>query len=202
MKELDLSKIIFASHNAGKIEEMRQLLGPRGVEIVSAADLSLPEPDETEDSFVGNARIKAHAAAKAVGLPALSDDSGLQIEALGGAPGVWTADWAEGPGGRDFGRAMERAHRELTDIGAVEPWSARFCCTMVLAWPDGDDEIYEGTVNGRLIWPIRGAEGHGYDPMFIPDGSDKTFAEMLPSEKNKISHRARALSALIAARFT
>lgn len=202
MKELDLSKIIFASHNAGKIEEMRQLLGPRGVEVVSAADLSLPEPDETEDSFVGNARIKAHSAAKAVGLPALSDDSGLEIAALGGAPGVWTADWAEGPGGRDFGRAMTRAHQELTEIGAQEPWAARFCCTMVLAWPDGEDEIYEGFVNGRLIWPIRGQEGHGYDPMFVPEGSELTFAEMSADEKNKISHRARALAALIDARFT
>lgn len=192
--------LLVATHNAGKLEEMRQLLAPFGVSVVSAADKGLAEPAETESSFVGNARIKAHAAAKATGLPALADDSGLCVDALGGRPGVWTADWAEGPGGRDFLRAMQRTRAELGD--APEPWGAEFRCTLVLAWPDGTDEVYEGAVRGRLVWPIRGALGHGYDPMFVPEGETRTFAEMTPAEKNALSHRARALAALVSERFT
>lgn len=194
--------LLIATHNAGKLEEMRALLAPYGVSVVSAGEKGLPVPEETEDSFVGNARIKAHAAARATGLPALSDDSGLCIDALEGAPGVYTADWAEGPGGRDFMRAMTRAHESLLEVGAAEPWTAAFHCTLVLAWPDGTDEVFEGVAPGRLVWPIRGALGHGYDPMFVPDGEERTFAEMAAEEKNALSHRARALQALIAARFT
>ncbi|WP_068298936.1 RdgB/HAM1 family non-canonical purine NTP pyrophosphatase [Pararhodobacter sp. CCB-MM2] len=192
--------LLFATHNAGKVEEMRQLLSPYGVTVVSAKERGLAEPEETESTFVGNARIKAHAAAKATGLPALADDSGLCVDALGGMPGVWTADWAEGPDGRDFMRAMERTRAELGDTPA--PWTAQFRCTLVMAWPDGRDEVYEGVVAGDLVWPVRGALGHGYDPMFVPEGEDRTFAEMTADEKNAMSHRARALKALIEARFT
>ena len=196
------SRLIFATHNAGKVEEMRSLLSPLGIEIVSAADLGLPEPEETETSFVGNARIKAHAAARATNLPALADDSGLCVEALGGAPGVYTADWAEGPGGRDFGRAMARTYAELTSKNAMEPWNAAFHCTLVMAWPDGKDAVFEGVVRGRLVYPLRGKEGHGYDPMFVPEGEEETFAQMPLERKNMISHRSLALRALIAGCFT
>ena len=196
------SRLIFATHNAGKVEEMRSLLSPLGIEIVSAADLGLPEPAETEKNFVGNARIKAHAAARATNLPALADDSGLCVEALGGAPGVYTADWAEGPGGRDFGRAMARTHAELTAKNALEPWNAAFHCTLVMAWPDGTDAVFEGIVRGRLVYPLRGNEGHGYDPMFVPEGEEETFAQMSLERKNMISHRSLALRALIAGCFT
>ena len=192
--------LLFATHNAGKVEEMRQLLAPYGVTVVSAAERGLPEPEETEDSFVGNARIKAHAAAKATGLVVLADDSGLCVDALGGAPGVYTADWAEGPGGRDFMWAMEKTRAALGDT--PEPWGAEFRCTLVMASPDGTDEVYEGVVRGRLVWPIRGAQGHGYDPMFVPEGEAVTFAEMTAEQKNALSHRGRALKALIQARFT
>ena len=191
--------LLFATHNAGKVEELRQLLAPYGVTIVSAAEKGLPEPEETETTFVDNARIKAHAAAKATGLPALADDSGLCVDALDGAPGVYTADWAEGPGGRDFMRAMTRTYAELQ--GKDAPWTAEFRCTLVMAWPDGRDEVFEGSVSGQLVWPVRGRLGHGYDPMFVPDGEERTFAEMTSAEKNALSHRARALAALLE-RFT
>lgn len=195
-------RLIFATHNQGKVDEMRALFQPHGVTIVSAVDLGLPEPVETETTFVGNARIKAHAAAKAMDLPALADDSGLCVDALDGAPGVNTADWAEGPGGRDFRRAMARTHAELVARRAAEPWRAEFRCTLVLAWPNGSDAVYEGVVRGQLVWPIRGAVGHGYDPMFMPEGAQHTFAEMASGRKNRISHRAAALNALIAGCFT
>lgn len=202
MRELSKDRLVFATHNEGKLAEMRVLFEPFGVQIVSAKELGLPEPEETEDTFVGNARIKAHSAAKSAGLPALADDSGLMVDALNGAPGVWTADWAETPNGRNFDVAMERAHRELLSVGAEKPWAARFHCTLVLAWPDGYDEVYEGNVEGSLVWPPRGPHGHGYDPMFVPDESELTFAEMTESQKNAISHRSRALAALLDHRFT
>ncbi|MCX7558254.1 RdgB/HAM1 family non-canonical purine NTP pyrophosphatase [Sulfitobacter sp. F26204] len=183
-------RILVATHNVGKLAEMQQLFAPHGVTVVGAAELNLPEPEETEDTFVGNARIKAHAAAKATGMPALSDDSGIEVEALDDAPGVYTADWAETPNGRDFLMAMTKTHKLLEEKSAPHPRRARFCATMVLAWPDGHDEVFEGRVNGHLVWPLRGELGHGYDPMFQPDGHDQTFAEMKPSQKNKISHRA------------
>ncbi|WP_424988217.1 RdgB/HAM1 family non-canonical purine NTP pyrophosphatase [Microbulbifer sp. S227A] len=194
-------RLLVATHNAGKLEEMAHLLGPFGVTVVGAAEMDLPEPDETETTFVGNARIKAHAAARATGLPALSDDSGIRIDALGGAPGVHTADWAETPNGRDFVMAMERTHRELEAINAPHPRKAQFCCTLVLAWPDGHDEVFEGIMPGQVVWPMRGDQGHGYDPIFVPDGHDVTFGEMDRWEKNRISHRAKATEQLVAGCF-
>jgi XTP/dITP diphosphohydrolase len=190
-------KLLIATHNAGKLEEMRDLLAPFGVSVVGAAELGLPEPDETEATFIGNARIKAHAAVKATGLPALSDDSGIEVDALDGAPGVYTADWAETPNGRDFMMAMTTTHEKLEALSAPHPRTARFCSTLVLAWPDGHDEVFEGTVDGSLVWPVRGALGHGYDPMFVPNGYDITFAEMDFAKKNAISHRADAFAKLV-----
>jgi XTP/dITP diphosphohydrolase len=195
-------RLVIATHNRGKLEEIERLLSPYRVTVVSAAELGLPEPAETEDSFIGNARIKAHAAAGASGLPALADDSGLEVAALDGAPGVYTADWAETPNGRDFGLAMQRTWDALEKIVAPEPRLARFCCTLVLAWPDGKDVYFQGFVSGRLVWPPRGTEGHGYDPMFQPDGRDETFGEMDRWEKNQISHRAEAFRQLVDACFT
>jgi XTP/dITP diphosphohydrolase len=190
-------RLLIATHNAGKLEEFRQLLGPLGIAVIGAAELGLDEPAETGATFAENARIKARAAVAATGLPALADDSGLAVDALQGAPGVYTADWAEGPGGRDFLRAMTRVHRELTDRRAAPPWTARFCCTLVLAGPDGDERLFAGQIDGQLVWPLRGALGHGFDPMFQPEGESRTFAEMSAAEKNAISHRARALQALL-----
>ncbi|SEO10087.1 XTP/dITP diphosphohydrolase [Salinihabitans flavidus] len=189
--------LLVATHNSGKLEEIAHLMEPYGVKVVGAAETKIPEPEETETTFVGNARIKAHAAAKATGLPALSDDSGIEIDALDGAPGVYTADWAETEEGRDFTMAMTRAHDALEATGATAPHTARFCCTLVLAWPDGHDEVFAGTVEGQVVWPMRGSEGHGYDPVFQPDGYDVTFGEMDRWEKNRISHRADAFNKLV-----
>ncbi|WP_209506886.1 MULTISPECIES: RdgB/HAM1 family non-canonical purine NTP pyrophosphatase [unclassified Ruegeria] len=196
-RKFDSDRLLVATHNKGKLEEMAHLLEPFGVTVVGAADMGLPEPEETEDTFVGNARIKAHAAAKATGLPALSDDSGITIDALNGAPGIYTADWAETANGRDFLMAMTRAHSELEAKNAPHPRTAQFRSTLVLAWPDGHDEVFEGVAPGHLVWPIRGAGGFGYDPMFVPEGYDITFAEMDRWEKNKISHRGRAVEKFV-----
>jgi len=190
-------KLLVATHNKGKLGEITEILAPYGVTVVGAGEINLPEPEETEDSFVGNARIKAHAAAKATGLPALSDDSGITIDALNGAPGVYTADWAETDNGRDFMMAMTRANDEITAVGADAPRTAQFRCTLVIAWPDGHDEVFEGVMPGQLVWPIRGEHGFGYDPMFQPDGYDITCAQMDPAEKNRISHRGRAVAQFI-----
>ena len=197
MRRFTDQKLVVATHNAGKLAEIAALLTPFGVEAVSAGALGLAEPDETETTFVGNARIKAHAAAQATGLPALADDSGIEIDALDGAPGVYTADWAETPSGRDFEMAMRVTHEKLEALDATHPRTARFCCTLVLAWPDGHDEVFEGRMPGRVVWPMRGAEGHGYDPIFQPDGYDITFGEMDRWEKNRISHRARAFEGFV-----
>jgi len=193
-------RLVIATHNRGKLEEFAALLAPLGVTCVSAGDLGLPEPEETEATFLGNARIKAHAAAAASGLPALSDDSGLSVDALDGAPGVYTADWATTPAGRDWVHAMEKVHAAL--VGQPQPWTAQFRCTLVLAWPDGHDEWVEGTAPGQLVWPRRGMEGHGYDPMFQPDGHAQTFAEMTAAQKNAISHRGQAVARMLAKCFT
>jgi XTP/dITP diphosphohydrolase len=201
MRKFDGDQLVIATHNAGKLEEMIDLLSPYGVTLTSNADHGLPEPEETETTFVGNARIKAHAAVKATGLPCLADDSGIEIDALGGAPGVYTADWAETPDGRDFKMAMERSWAALETVSAQYPRTARFCCTMVLAWPDGHDEVFAGVMPGQVVWPMRGDQGHGYDPIFMPDGYDVTFGEMDRWEKNKISHRAEAVAKLIASCF-
>jgi XTP/dITP diphosphohydrolase len=198
MRRLEDSLLI-ATHNAGKFEEFTALLAPLGISTVFAKDRGLAEPAETGTTFVENARIKAHAAATATGLAALSDDSGIEIAALHGAPGVHTADWAETPSGRDFGMAMQKAHDKLVASAASQPWRARFCCTLVLAWPDGDDAVFEGRVEGQIVWPMRGDHGHGYDPIFLPDGYTQTFGEMDRWEKNRISHRAVALEKLVAA---
>ena len=194
-------RLLIATHNQGKLDEMAHLLSPHGVTVVGAAEMNLPEPEETETTFVGNARIKAHAAAQATGLPALSDDSGIEIDALGGAPGVYTADWAETPNGRDFVMAMTRTHRELEAANAPHPRTARFCCTLVIAWPDGHDEVFPGVMPGQVVWPMRGTQGHGYDPIFVPDGYNITFGKMDRWEKNKISHRADAVAKFVAGCF-
>ena len=201
MRRFEGNRLLVATHNAGKLAEMRALLAPRGIEVVGAAEAGLAEPVETEDSFLGNARIKARAAVEATGLPALSDDSGISIDALDGAPGVYTADWAETGKGRDFGMAMARAWDELEAVSAPEPRSAQFRCTLVLMWPDGHDEVFEGVLPGRVVWPPRGAEGHGYDPIFMPDGHDLTLGEMSAEEKNRLSHRALAVAEMMAGSF-
>jgi XTP/dITP diphosphohydrolase len=201
MRRFTGDRLVVATHNKGKLEEIAALLEPYGITLTSNADHGLPEPDETETTFVGNARIKAHAAARATGLPALADDSGIEIDALSGAPGVATADWAEGPGGRNFVRAMTKAHDMIVASGVSQPWTARFCCTLVLAWPDGHDEVFAGVMPGRIVWPMRGDQGHGYDPIFAPDGQDLTFGEMERWEKNRISHRADAFAKLVAGCF-
>jgi len=197
-RKLEARKIIVATHNSGKLDEIAALLAPYGIEVTSNADHGLPEPEETEETFAGNARIKAHAAAQATGLPALADDSGIEIDGLGGKPGVHTADWAETPDGRDFVMAMERTWAELEAANAPEPRTARFCCTLVMAWPDGHDEVFPGTMPGRIVWPMRGDQGHGYDPIFQPEGHDVTFGEMDRWEKNRISHRADAFAKFVA----
>lgn len=201
MRRFAGDQLLVATHNAGKLEEIAALLADHGVTVMGAAAHDLPEPEETETSFAGNARIKAHAAARATGLPALADDSGLEIDALDGAPGVHTADWAETGAGRDFIHAMSKAHDALVETGAPQPWTGRFRCTLVLAWPDGHDEVFDGAIEGRITWPMRGRQGHGYDPIFIPDGHDITFAEMDRWKKNRMSHRGRAMEKLLAGCF-
>jgi len=201
MRRFDGRELVIATHNQGKLEEIADLLSAYGVSLTSNADHGLPEPEETEATFAGNARIKAHAAARATGLPALADDSGIEIDALGGAPGVHTADWAETPDGRNFELAMERSWAALESVSAPFPRTAQFCCTLVLAWPDGHDEVFAGVMPGQIVWPMRGDQGHGYDPIFQPEGFDVTFGEMDRWEKNKISHRADAFAKLIAGSF-
>ena len=201
MRKFSGDRLLVATHNKGKLEEIADLLKPFGVTVVGAAEMGLPEPEETGTTFVENARIKAHAAAQATGLPALSDDSGLAVDALDGAPGVYTADWAETESGRDFVMAMEKTHAAVLATGKPQPWTARFCCTLVLAWPDGHDEVFSGAVEGRLTWPLRGDHGHGYDPMFVPEGFDISFGEMDRWEKNRMSHRADAFQKLVTGCF-
>ncbi|MBV0913521.1 RdgB/HAM1 family non-canonical purine NTP pyrophosphatase [Anianabacter salinae] len=199
MRRLAGEKLVLASHNAGKLREIRALLEPYGCVVVSAGELGLAEPDETEDTFAGNARIKAHFAARESGLPAVSDDSGIMVDALGGDPGVYTADWAETPQGRNFPMAMEKVWTLLEERAAPEPRTARFCCTLCVAWPDGEDALFEGQVAGRIVWPMRGELGFGFDPVFLPDGETETFGEMDPAKKHAMSHRADAFAKLVAA---
>ncbi|WP_417269251.1 RdgB/HAM1 family non-canonical purine NTP pyrophosphatase [Celeribacter sp.] len=201
MRMFDGDKLVLASHNKGKLREIGALLAPFGVEVVSAGDLGFDEPEETEDTFVGNARIKAHYAAKKSGLPALSDDSGIMVDALDGAPGVYTADWAETPSGRDFPMAMKKVWDLLEAKNAPSLRTARFCCTLCLAWPDGHDEVFEGKVEGHLEWPMRGDLGFGFDPIFVPTGETQTFAEMDPARKHAMSHRADAFSKFVKGPF-
>ncbi len=189
-------RLVIASHNPGKVREIAELLAPYSVAVDSAGGLGLAEPEETGDSFRANAELKALAAARASGLPALADDSGLAVDALGGKPGIHSARWA-GPD-RDFAAAMAKVEDAL---GEEKNRSARFVCVLTLAWPDGHCESFEGTVAGSLVWPPRGDRGFGYDPIFVPDGYDVTFGEMDPDAKHAISHRADAFAKLIAACF-
>lgn len=205
-RKLTPGKLVIASHNAGKVREIRALLARFGIEPVSAGDLGLPEPEETGTSFRDNALLKAHASASASGLPALADDSGLEVAALGGRPGVYTADWAErqwfeGEAGRDWYMAMGKVEGLLAEQGADVDRSARFVCTLALAWPDGHADVYEGAAQGALTWPPRGTLGFGYDPVFVPLGKSLTFAEINPVEKHEISHRADAFAKLVAGAF-
>jgi XTP/dITP diphosphohydrolase len=192
-------RLVIATHNPGKLAEMRELLAPYGIDAISAGELHLKEPDETGMTFRDNARIKAEAAATATGLPAFADDSGLAVDALDGAPGIHSARWA-GPG-RNFARAMATIEEQLHDRGATTPArrAAHFVSALCVAWPDGHVEDFEARVDGTLVWPPRGAQGFGYDPMFRPDGHERTFGEMSSLEKHGLpprglglSHRARA----------
>ncbi|MEO1274224.1 MAG: non-canonical purine NTP pyrophosphatase, partial [Pseudomonadota bacterium] len=193
-RRLEPGRLVVASHNEGKVREIRDLLAPYGMETVSAAELALPEPEETETTYEGNARLKAHAAAKAAGLPALADDSGLSVDVLDGAPGIYSARWAETGAGRDFGHAMARVRDEAVAAGAAlgagTGPSAAFLCALSLAWPDGHDETFIGRCPGQLVWPPRGERGFGYDPMFVAEGEGETFGEMAPERKHAMSHRA------------
>lgn len=202
MRKFTEKRLLVATHNQGKLEEIANLLAQFQIEVTSAGALGLPEPVETESTFVGNARIKAHAAAQASGMPSLSDDSGITIDALDGAPGVYTADWAETPAGRDFIMAMNKTWAILEERQVPEPRLAQFRCTLVLAWPDGHDEVFEGIMPGQVVWPMRGNLGHGYDPIFQPEGHTQTFGEMDRWEKNQISHRADAFRKLVEGCFT
>jgi XTP/dITP diphosphohydrolase len=188
-------QLVIATHNPGKLAEMRELLAPHGVEAISAGELGLGEPEETGDTFCSNARIKAIAAAEAAQLPAFADDSGLVVDALNGAPGIYSARWA-GPD-RDFSLAMARVHRELAD----KDRRAIFVSVLALAWPDGDEALFRGEVAGSLTWPPRGGNGFGYDPIFVPDGYETTFGEMTPDKKYNLDHRSRAFAKLAEACF-
>lgn len=205
-RRLGPGKLVIATHNAGKLKEIAALMAPHGVDCISAGALGLPEPDETGRTFVENALLKAHAAAKASGLAALADDSGLSVAALDGRPGVYTADWAErqwfeGSAGRDWYMAMGKVEGMLAARGPGAPRDAAFHCVLALAWPDGEHAVYEGTAEGTLTWPPRGTLGFGYDPVFVPLGSEQTFAEIDPAEKHKVSHRADAFRKLVAEQF-
>ncbi|MBN8830467.1 MAG: RdgB/HAM1 family non-canonical purine NTP pyrophosphatase [Sphingomonadales bacterium] len=205
-RKLIPGRLVIASHNEGKVREITALLGPYGVAPVSAGALGLPEPEETGTTFAQNAALKALASATASGLPALADDSGLEVAALGGRPGVYTADWAErqwfeGEKGRDWYMAMGKVEGLLCEIGPDVDRSAAFVCTLCLAWPDGETALFEGRAEGSLVWPPRGTMGFGYDPVFLPHGAELTFAEMAPEAKHAISHRAEAFNKLVAALF-
>lgn len=205
-RRLGSGTLVIATHNAGKLKEIAALLAPHSVECISAGALGLPEPAETGKTFIENALLKAHAAAQASGLAALADDSGLAVAALDGRPGVYTADWAErqwfeGPPGRDWYLAMGKVEGLLAAKGSDTPRDAAFHCVLALAWPDGEQAVYEGRANGSLAWPPRGNKGFGYDPVFVPSGREQTFGEIDPEEKHGISHRADAFRKLVAEQF-
>lgn len=206
MRKLGPETLVIATHNAGKLKEISALLAPYGMNCVSAGSLGLPEPAETGTTFIENALIKARAAAEGSGLPALADDSGLCVDALGGRPGVYTADWAErqwfeGQPGRDWYMAMGKVEGLLCEQGPDVDRSGRFVCVLAIAWPDGESAVYEGEVRGSLTWPPRGALGFGYDPVFVRKGDCQTFAEINPEAKHRISHRADAFAKLVAEQF-
>ena len=195
-RKLEKGRLVAATHNKGKVRELKELFEPVGMDVVSAIELDLPEPEETEQTFSGNALIKARAACKATGAPALSDDSGLEVDALGGMPGVHTALWAGEP--RDFYVAMEKVETLLKESGATDR-TARFVSTLAVVWPDGHEEVFEGTVEGEIVWPPRGEKGFGFDPVFVAKGETETFGEMDPAKKHAMSHRAEAFAKLKAA---
>ena len=197
IRKLSPGRLVIASHNAGKVREIAELLGPYGIEPVSAGALGLPEPDETGTTFIANAELKALQAADLSGLPALADDSGLCVDALGGEPGIFSARWA-GPE-KDFGVAMRTVHEAIEARGPDAGHDAHFICALALAWPDGHVEVFEGRVDGLIVWPPRGTKGFGYDPVFQPLGHDITFGEMDPAAKHGMSHRADAFRQLVAA---
>ena len=199
IRKLAPGKLVIASHNEGKVREIGELLAPYGIETVSAKALGLPEPEETGTTFVANAELKARAAADLSGLPALADDSGLCVDALGGEPGIFSARWAETDHGRDFGEAMRRVEAAIAASGPAPSRDAHFVCALALAWPDGHVEWFEGRVDGTLVWPPRGDKGFGYDAMFLPLGGEQTFGEIEPAAKHAISHRADAFRQLVAA---
>lgn len=202
MKKLQPGRLVIASHNEGKVAEFRALLAPYGMDLISAKALDLPEPEETGTTFSANALLKAVSACDLSGLPALADDSGLCVEALGGDPGVYTANWAETEDGtRDWNLAMSKVEDRLQALGPDVSRAAHFTCTLTVAWPDGSDAEFEGRIEGTLTWPPRGALGHGYDPVFVPLGEARTFAELTADEKNAISHRAVAFRKLVAELF-
>ncbi|WP_095010889.1 RdgB/HAM1 family non-canonical purine NTP pyrophosphatase [Tsuneonella mangrovi] len=205
-RRIGSGSLVIATHNAGKLKEISALLAPYGVKCLSAGALGLPEPPETGTTFIENALIKARAAAEASGLAALADDSGLSVAALDGRPGVYTADWAErqwfeGEPGRDWYMAMGKVEGMLQAKGPEVARNAWFSCVLALAWPDGEHAIYEGRIDGTLTWPPRGTLGFGYDPVFVPQGRDQTFAEIDPEEKHRISHRADAFAKLVTDQF-
>jgi XTP/dITP diphosphohydrolase len=197
IRKLAPGKLVIASHNEGKVREIRALLAPYGIEPVSAKSLDLPEPEETGTTFVANAELKAMQAADLSGLPALADDSGLCVEALNGDPGIFSARWAGET--KDFGLAMRLVEDNIQKLGPEVDRDAHFVCALALAWPDGHVEWFEGRVDGLLVWPPRGGNGFGYDPMFLPDGHDRTFGEMDADEKTPLTHRADAFRQLVAA---
>lgn len=199
IRKLAPGKLVIASHNEGKVREIGELLAPFGIETVSAKALGLPEPEETGTTFVANAELKAQAAADLSGLPALADDSGLCVDALGGEPGIFSARWAETGQGRDFSEAMRRVEAAIAASGPAPSRDAHFVCALALAWPDGHVEWFEGRVDGTLVWPPRGDKGFGYDAMFLPLGGAQTFGEIEPAAKHAISHRADAFRQLVAA---
>ena len=194
-------KLVIATHNPGKLREIAELLAPLGIECVGAAELGLPEPEEIGNNFADNADLKAREAADLSGLPALADDSGLCVDALGGMPGIFSARWAEdAQGKRDWMRAMEKVWSEVEEAGVDSGHDAHFTCALAIAWPnDGQAETFEGRVDGTLVWPPRGSRGFGYDPMFVPAGHEQSFGEMEPAAKHAISHRADAFAKLVAA---
>jgi XTP/dITP diphosphohydrolase len=196
MRKFTEEKLVLATHNAGKVVEIAALLAPFNVSVISAGDLGLPEPEETEKTFTGNAALKALAAAKAANLPALADDSGLSVNALNGDPGIYSARWA-GPE-KDFAKAMRDVNAQMADH---PDRGGQFICALALAWPDGHVETFEGILQGQLVWPMRGTKGFGYDPMFIPNGYDRTFGEMDKEEKQTMSHRAKAFKLLVESCF-
>lgn len=196
IRKLVPGPLVLATHNEGKVREIRALVEAHGIVPISAGELGLAEPEETGVTFIENATLKARAAADAAGIVALADDSGLCVDALGGAPGVVSADWAGQP--RDFGLAMQRVWREVQAAGPDAPETARFVCALVIAWPDGHCQAYEGKVDGRVVWPPRGSRGFGYDPMFVAHGMEQTLGEIDPDLKHRISHRADAWAKLAA----